>query len=113
MRASGTGNTPAETGFFSRNQAIPKIGYEPQLQQDAFNLTMKQPLMKKPVQGRQGWYVVRLQGRQAPDEKGFAKEKASIVQQLTEQKKQAAFNSWVEQLKANAEIEINKDLIKM
>jgi peptidyl-prolyl cis-trans isomerase D len=104
---------PLETGFFTRNGAIPQIGYEPQMQQDAFQLTMEKPLLEKTIQGRQGWYVLQLKNRQAPDETGFVKEKASIMKRLTEQKKQATFESWLQDLKSKSKIEINEELTRL
>ncbi len=104
---------PMETGFFTRNGAIPQIGYEPQMQQDAFQLTMEKPLLDKAVKGRQGWYVLQLKGRQAPEDTGFAKERPSIVKRLTEQKKQTAFESWLEDLRSKSKIEINEELTRI
>ncbi len=104
---------PQETGFFSRNGTIPQIGYEPQIQQDAFQLTMEKPLLDKPVQGRQGWYVVQLKARQVPDEAGYAKERASIMKRLTEQKKETTFKSWLQELKSKSKIEINEELTRL
>ena len=104
---------PLETGFFSRKGAIPKIGNEPQIQKDSFQLTMEKPLLDKAVQGRQGWYVVQLKARQAPDETGYTKEKASIMKRLTEQKKRTTFESWLQELKSKSKIEINKELTKL
>jgi peptidyl-prolyl cis-trans isomerase D len=102
-----------ETGLFARGGAIPQIGYEPQIQQEAFELTMEKPLMENAVKGRQGWFVLRLKDRQAPDDAGFDKERASILKRLTEQKKQAAFGNWLEDLKSRSKIEINRNLTKM
>ncbi len=102
-----------ETGFFTREGAIPQIGYEPQIQQDAFQLTREKSLLEKAIKGRQGWYVLQLKDRQAPEDAGFAKERPSIVQRLTEQKKQTAFESWLEDLKSKSKIEINRDLTRL
>jgi len=104
---------PMETGFFTREGAIPQIGYEPQIQQDAFQLTREKSLLEKAIKGRQGWYVLQLKDRQAPEDAGFAKERPSIVQRLTEQKKQTAFESWLEDLKSKSKIEINRDLTRL
>ncbi len=104
---------PMETGFFSRNGAIPKIGYEPQMQQDAFQLTMEKSILDKAVKGRQGWYILQLKARQAPEEAGFAKERPSIMKRLTEQKKQTTFESWLEDLKSKSKIEINMELTRL
>ncbi len=104
---------PMDTGFFSRTGTIPQIGYEPQIQQDAFELTMEKPLLEKAVKGRRGWYALQLKTRQAPDETAFAKERVSVIKRLTEQKKQAAFDGWLQDLKTKSKIEINKELTRL
>jgi peptidyl-prolyl cis-trans isomerase D len=104
---------PRETGFFARSGVIPQIGYEPQIQQKAFELTMEKPLVENALKGRGGWFVLRLKDRQAPDDTGFDKDHASIMKRLAEQKKQAVFGSWLDDLKSRSKIEINWDLTKM
>jgi peptidyl-prolyl cis-trans isomerase D len=104
---------PKETGYFSRRGAIPQIGYEPQIQQDAFELSMKKPLMDNVVKGRQGWFALQLIGRQAPDEAGFKKDRESIIKRLTQQKRQTAFGNWLDDLRSRSKIEINRDLTKI
>ena len=104
---------PKETGFFARSGVIPQIGYEPQIQQKAFELTVEKPLMENAVKGRQGWFVLRLKERQAPDDAGFDKDRSSIMKRLTEQKKQAAFGDWLVDLKSRSKIEIFRDVTKM
>ncbi len=104
---------PKETGFFARSGAIPKIGYEPQIQQNAFELTKEKPLMEDAVKGRQGWFALRLKDRQAPDDAGFVKDRASIMKRLTEQKRQDAFASWLNDLRSRSKIEINRKLTQM
>jgi peptidyl-prolyl cis-trans isomerase D len=103
----------AQTGLFKRTGTIPQIGYEPQIQQQAFELTPDKPLFPDVVQGQQGWYMLRLKKREAPQAEGFAKEKSAIEKRLTEQKKQSAFKEWLEDLRSHGEIEINKELIKL
>jgi peptidyl-prolyl cis-trans isomerase D len=103
---------PLETGLFGRTGSIPQIGYEPQIQQQAFQLTLDKPMFPEVIQGRQGWYVLRLKGRQSPENEGFTKEKSDIVKRMTEQKKQTTFQSWLEDLRSRGKIEINKELIK-
>jgi peptidyl-prolyl cis-trans isomerase D len=102
-----------QTGLFKRTGTIPHIGYEPQIQQEAFELTPGKPLFKDVVQGQKGWYMLRLKSREAPKTEGFAKEKGAIEKRLTEQKKQSAFKEWIEDLRSRGEIEINKELIKV
>jgi len=102
---------PVETGLFSRKGAIPKIGSEPLISQSTFELSVQKPLLDRVVQGKQGWYVIQLKDRKSPPEDGFAKQKESILKSLSDQKKQAAFQSWLADLKARSNIEINQELI--
>jgi peptidyl-prolyl cis-trans isomerase D len=104
--------TPKETVFFQRNGAIPQIGNEQQINQKAFALTVENPLAQEVLQARQGWFVIRLKERQAPDDKGYGKEKENIVSRLTEQKRQSTYQSWLADLKSKSEIEINEDLLQ-
>ena len=101
-----------ETGFFKRSGSIPKIGYEPQIVQAAFQRTAAQPLAEEVIHGRQGAYVISLKERKAPDEEGFEKEKAAIKERLIGQKKQTAMQQWLEDLKRRSAIDINRKLIE-
>lgn len=98
--------------FFARNASIPQIGYEQQINHAAFLLTPQKPLAQEALQGRKGWYVIRLQERQAPAEEGFGKEKESIVKRLTQQKRQTAYQNWLAELRSRSEIDVNKKLIQ-
>ena len=82
---------PKETGFFKRTGSIPKIGYEPKILKAAFELTTEKPFSEEPLEGRSGWYVVRLIERKAPADEGFAKEKKAIADRLLGQKKAKRF----------------------
>ena len=103
---------PKQTPLFGRNAAIPDIGAEQQINAAAFGLTADKPLADNAVQGRKGWYVIRLKERQVPEDEGFGKEKESIVKRLTEQKRQATYQAWLADLKARSEIEVNRSLIE-
>jgi hypothetical protein len=59
-----------------------------------------------------GWLVFELKERKAAEEQAFDKEKEDIVARLTDQKKQATLNTWLEDLKSRGAVEINYDLIK-
>jgi peptidyl-prolyl cis-trans isomerase D len=104
--------TPKETGFFSRGGAIPQIGYESQISQSAFELSKEKPLPESALKGRQGWYVVQFKSRQLPKGDGFEKEKATISKGLEDQKKQAALQSWLADLRARSVVAVNRELIQ-
>jgi peptidyl-prolyl cis-trans isomerase D len=103
---------PKETPLFGRNGAIPTIGNEQQISQTAFELTKDKPLAENAVQGHKGWYAIRLKERQAPEEKGFAKERKMILKQLTEQKQKAAYQAWMADLRSRSKITVNQSLLE-
>jgi len=103
---------PMETPLFGRNAPIPQIGTEQQINEAAFGLTTEKPLAESAVEGRKGWYVIRLKERQTPEDEGFVNEKDSIVQRLTEQKRQAAYQAWLTDLRSRSEITVNQSLIE-
>jgi peptidyl-prolyl cis-trans isomerase D len=103
---------PLTTGLFSRGGSIPKIGFEPQVSQTAFELSMEKPLAQTAIKGQQGWYVIQLKDRQLPKTDGLDDEKAAISSRLEDQKKQAALQSWLADLRARSDVEINQELIQ-
>lgn len=101
-----------ETGFFKRTDSIPELGYEPQLTQSAFRLTVSKPLHEAPLKAKEAWHVIRLKERKPANEEGFAKEKEMLAKQLDEQKKQNAVQQWMADLKAQSRIETNQKLMQ-
>ncbi|MBT8338553.1 MAG: SurA N-terminal domain-containing protein [Desulfatitalea sp.] len=107
------GLTPMQTGFFKRSGAIPKIGYEPGISKAAFALTPENPLADQLFKSKQGWLVVRLNARKPPEPaEGFEKEKETIVDRLTAQKKQSVFQQWISDLRRRGKVEINRKMIQ-
>lgn len=101
-----------ETGFFKRTGGTGKIGYEPRISAVAFELTMDQPLADQVVEGRQGWYVLRLKERKLPSRENFVNALKSTRQRLAAQRKQAVFQQWIADLRARSEIDINQELVQ-
>lgn len=96
--------TPAETGFFKRNAAIPEIGFEQAVAAAAFELNAQNPLPENAIKGAGGDYVIGFKARRAPAADGFEGEKADIEATLLQQKKSKAFNEWLGQIKSLSEI---------
>ncbi len=103
---------PKATPLFGRNAPIPDVGTEQQINGAAFDLTKDKPLAKNAIEGRKGWYVIRLKERQAPAAEDFVKEKDSLVKRLTEQKRQSAYQAWLADLRSRSEIKVNRTLIE-
>ena len=56
--------------------------------------------------------MIRLKERKAPEENGFEKDKAALKDRLVGQKKQIAMQQWLEDLKQQSQIDINRKLIE-
>jgi peptidyl-prolyl cis-trans isomerase D len=99
---------PETTGFFTRNGAIPKIGYDRAVSASAFLLSKEKSLPEKPVKGQKGYYVIRFKSRKKPSETGFDKEKEAIKQNLMQQKTFQTLNAWLADLRSNSDISIQE-----
>jgi peptidyl-prolyl cis-trans isomerase D len=104
--------TPTTTGFFKRDVSIPNIGFEREVSRAAFQLSPEQKLPEKPIKGKKGYYVFQFKDRKMPEVEEFNKEKASIQQQLLQQKKTRTFDAFLAQLKSNSEITIKEGFLE-
>ncbi|MGD2151553.1 MAG: SurA N-terminal domain-containing protein [Desulfobacterales bacterium] len=104
--------TPTTTGFFKRDDSIPKIGFEREVSRAAFQLSPKQKLPEKPVKGSKGYYVFQFKDRKTPGIEEFNREKASITQRLLQQKKAKTFDAFLAQKRSNSEITIKEGFLE-
>ena len=104
--------TPTTTGFFKRNDSIPKIGFEREVSKAAFQLTPEQKLPEKPIKGTKGYYVFQFKDRKTPEVEKFNTEKESIKQRLLQQKKARTFDALLAQIRSNSEITIKEGFLE-
>ena len=104
--------TLTTTGFFKRNDSIPKIGFEREVSKAVFQLTPEQKLPEKPIKGTKGYYVFQLKDRKTPEFEKFNTEKASIKQRLLQQKKARTFDALLAQIRSNSEITIKEGFLE-
>jgi peptidyl-prolyl cis-trans isomerase D len=101
-----------ETGFFTRTQGlVPKIGPAGEFIGTLSSLTEKNPTPKEILRTKDGYFVVKLAALEHADKSKFAALKKDLERRLTYQKQEEFFQSWLQQLRAKAKIEINKDLL--
>jgi len=100
-----------ETGFFTRTAGVvPKIGPAKEFMGILASLTEKNPVPKEVIRTKDGYFVVRLSGYEPADQNKFQSVKKNLEKRLSYQKQEEALQNWLEQLKAKAKIEINKEI---
>ena len=104
--------TPTTTGFFKRNDSIPKIGPEREIAKAAFQLTNEIKLPEKVIKGIKGYYVIKFRDRKIPEFEGVNKENAVIRQRLLQQKENRTFDALLAQIRSKSEITIKKEFLE-
>lgn len=97
------------TGFFTRNEAIPIIGRENSVSNEAFMLNHENKLPEQVINARNEYYVIEFKEKKYPDAKDFEKEKTSIIETIKQQKSSNALELWIADLKAKSEINIKDE----
>ena len=103
---------PETTGFFKRNDSIPKIGFEREIAEVAFQLTDKKPFPENVIKGSKGYYVFQFKDRKISDPQNFAKEKEDIKNRLLAQKKSSIFDALLAQIKSKSDITIKEGFLE-
>ena len=102
-----------ETGLFTRTAGVvPKIGPAREFLGILSSLTEKNPVAKEVIKTKDGYFVVGLSGYEPADQSKFQSVKKNLEKRLSYQKQEEALQNWLEQLKAKAKIEINKELTR-
>ncbi len=101
-----------ETGFFPRAQGmVPKIGPAGDFMGALSSLTPKHPVPKGVFRTKDGYFVVKLSTLEQADKNKFPEAKKNLERRLVYQKQEEFFQNWLGQLRAQAKIEINKELL--
>lgn len=98
--------TVKQSGYFKRNGTIPDIGNEQKVSVAAFELSEKNPLPEKIIDGDKGFYVIRYQGKKQPEPQEFSKNQLQTRTELLNRKKTKAFNEWMTRIREKSTIEI-------
>ncbi|MBN2061831.1 MAG: SurA N-terminal domain-containing protein [Deltaproteobacteria bacterium] len=93
------------TGFFSRMDMIPKIGYAAELQEEAFSLGSEKVYPNKVFENEEGVYVIRWLAARAIDNAKYEEDKGKFRDHLMSAKQQMVFRNWLENLKHKADID--------
>ncbi|KPA15001.1 peptidylprolyl isomerase [Candidatus Magnetomorum sp. HK-1] len=96
------------SGVFKRNEAIPEIGNEKEINTAAFSLTESNPFGYTVYKGLKGYYVIKLKERKQPDDKAFQDALQSVKDTLRQKRENSLFENWIEGIKMNSKIEIEE-----
>jgi peptidyl-prolyl cis-trans isomerase D len=103
---------PEQTGLFTRNGAIPKLGRPQEFIREVFRMRVGEgrvvDLLEQPA-------VVVLTEHKEFDAEDYAKDKAQVKQQVLRQKREQAFSQWSNELRQQAEerheISVNQSVL--
>jgi peptidyl-prolyl cis-trans isomerase D len=95
-----------ETGFFGREEEIPKLGALPMLNRAAFALDKESTIPDEPVRLNEGYAVFRITGRTLPDAASFETERPRLERELKNRKQNRMYGQWMASLREKAKIEI-------
>jgi peptidyl-prolyl cis-trans isomerase D len=101
-----------ETGFFARARGVvPKIGPVGDFMTELSMLTGKNPLPNKVLQTKDAFFVVKLSATEPADQTKFQSVEKNLQRRLINQKQEEFLQNWLQQLRAKAKIDINKDIL--
>lgn len=75
-------------------------------------LTTSNPIAERPVEIQHSFYIVGLKDITGADMSGFPAQQKAITDKLLTQKKNLVMDSWLKDLRKNAKIRINKELLE-
>jgi len=104
--AKESGREPKEGGFFSRQEAIPEVGWAPELREELFGLDEDRSYLEEVYENDQGAYVFRWAGYRGIDQEAYEEEKAEARTSLIRQKHMRCFENWLRNLREQGKIEI-------
>jgi peptidyl-prolyl cis-trans isomerase D len=99
------GLEPQTSDFFKRGGRIQGIGTAPELQEAAFALDARDPYPERVFESENGLHVIRWEASLDIEEDGFREARPEVRRTLRSLKHQDAFDDWLENLRADAEIE--------
>lgn len=104
--------TVESSGFFKRNAAIPKLGYNPELAKASFGLSANKRLPEQVFEVRDNYYVIQFASRKEPTDEEFEKEKDQVRSQLLQQKQFKTMETWLAEKRKNSEILVEESYLQ-
>ncbi len=92
-----------DVGYFSRGQLVPEF--------EKAAASLKVGELSAPVKTAYGYHIIKVTDKKAGPVLEFDRVKDIIAQRLSGEKQKAAFDSYIEGLRKNYKVEINKDVL--
>ncbi len=92
--------------FFKREDPIQGIGNAPELQEAAFSLNPEAPYPDQVFSSDTGFHVIRWDASQEIDDQAYQEARKDVRRTLKNMKHREIFDAWLENLRAEAEIEL-------
>jgi peptidyl-prolyl cis-trans isomerase D len=103
--------SPVVSRFFKRNETPEDVGIEKEIIDASFKLSSDKMFPEDVIPGSNGYYVIKFLERKTTDAEAFDDKKKNIKQALLEKKSYDTFTSWLDDLKKNSEIVIEKGFL--
>jgi peptidyl-prolyl cis-trans isomerase C len=92
-----------DIGYFSRGQLVPEF--------EKAAASLKVGELSAPVKTAYGYHIIKVTDKKAGPVLEFDRVKDIIAQRLSGERQKAAFDSYIEGLRKNYKVEINKDVL--
>lgn len=100
------------TGFFAKNaKYVPRIGVSPEVVTAAFELSAEKPVAERIFEVSKRFYVLKLKDRETPPADKFEQEKPGLELGLARTRQSVALESFVQSLRADADVQTNARLL--
>ncbi|MGE5299415.1 MAG: peptidylprolyl isomerase, partial [Acidobacteriota bacterium] len=99
----GSAANGGDIGYFSRGQLVPEF--------ERAAASLKVGELSAPVKTAYGYHIIKVTDKKAGPVLEFDRVKDIIAQRLSGEKQKAAFDSYIEGLRKNYKVEINKDAL--
>ena len=109
--AEAAGAALGETGNFTRQGLIPKIGSNDDLAQAAFDLKTPGETADQVFKGDNGYYLVRLKEKTPASDEAFEKDREKLSNSVRRAKGQEYFQLWLTDVKESSEITIEDGVL--
>jgi EpsD family peptidyl-prolyl cis-trans isomerase len=93
-----------DLGYFSAGQVLPEI--------EAAAIKLKPGEISEPIKTKAGYEIIKVTDKKFGKPVDFDKVKNAIMQRITAEKQKDVFDSYIENLKKSAKVEINKEALE-